>query len=693
MDLLDMSSLEYDDVSLEGITYQILGQRYFTAFYNYFKFFFTDIADFNDKKNESEKNAAGTEKTYVAFITRRCSCLAYVFWKILGKENRNFGKNSDINLESMSGVWYLTDSALINKGREIGRMLLEGNEHLPKIMLVDDAVSYGRTITGIMEQFEKQVMKCIEAEPDQSLRKKAKQRFGKYRQQSIAIYVYAEKKQMNLLKPQDSEILRSKISLPHYQWNDLSNRISELMININTANTAVVFSQGIKTAAVSPDQWKPNGWIKVNWEYRGHHDVIFYYPISISGEGYQCICSVRCIECSVIDDYRLIPAVFLPPMTEKQLEKLEKRIFEKLKNGALGGVSCKKYAGYDTFEEWKEKELRHLTLQSRFDFVTMYFSCCTLKIFEKEAGIEFSAGKNYDSEKILWNYSDNDMRYQAAKRFISDRETDILLSKQEIRDILGNLSVENTVFDLLSKSENTETGITSKADRESINRSLENHLFELGMKSEKHAYEALFSESKLGQYTLKSLQNCKYYSFDTFFKDLYRRIRKDKRNDYSWYEILSSILQMEDAGMLSIVSSCAETKAGIIKPEVKICEQAPSAMICRYLDHIDILAAAEQKKSIPMIPFFRRYCNRVKAIDSKGRYEEDSFYMAKNMRSCITLLSKAGQKLVYWNAGLKRHYIIDKRNGGIHLYQDGSDILRQRKLCRDIFDGMKYEGN
>ena len=640
-----------------------------------------------------------TEKIYVTFITRRCSCLAYVFWRILSEQDQDCGKNSDINLKPVSGVLYLTDSALINKGWEIGRMLLEGKEYLPKIILVDDAVSYGRTITSIMEQFEQQVMKCIESETDRSLKEKAKQRFEKYRRQNIDIYVYAEKKQTNLLKPQDSEIFRSQVRLPHYQWNDLSNRVSELMTNTNIANSAFVFSHGINKITISPDQWKPSDWIKVDWEYRGHHEIMFYYPISASDKGYQSICSVRCMECSVIDDYRLIPFVFLPPMTEKQLEQLERRIFEKLKDGVAERVTGKEYIErYDTFEKWKEKELSNLTLQSRFDFVTMYLSCSTLRIFEEEVGIGFFEEENYDSEKILWYYGDTDMRYQAAKQIISDRKADILFSKQEIRDSLSQVSVKNIDLALFYKSENMEAEIKSKVAQKNINRYLENYLFELAMESEKSAYEAVFSESKLGQYTLKSLQNSKFYALDAFFKDLYERIHKDKKNNYSWYEILSSILQLEDAGMLNIISSCTEMKNGqnIIQLEVKICEQAPSAMICRYLDHIDILTAAEQKTGLSaeeVIPVFNRYCIRVKEKDSDEKYKEDSSDMAKNMVSCIELLSDAGQKLIYWSAGLKRHFIIDKVNGGIYLDQDMSDIRQQRMLCMDIFRNMKYEKN
>jgi hypothetical protein len=47
------------------------------------------------------------------------------------------------------------------------------------------------------------------------------------------------------------------------------------------------------------------------------------------------ICSVRSIECSIIDSYRLIPFVFLPQLDIAQLEDLEKSIFTKLKNKGI----------------------------------------------------------------------------------------------------------------------------------------------------------------------------------------------------------------------------------------------------------------------------------------------------------------------------------------------------------------------
>ena len=703
----NLEDLKNDTVSLAGITYQILGSRYFLGFYNYFKSFFMDLADRNNKNDDSKRSEEETQHTYVAFITRRCSCLAYIFLRILCENEEKCRKIFEDNANPNRDVVYLTDCSLINKGWEIGQLLLEGKKNIPKIILADDAVSYGRTVTNIMGRFEEQVMKSIESASNELLQKAAKQSFGSYKQRNIVIRSYAQKKQTNLLKPQDAEIFQSEVEIPHYQWNDLSNRISELMTNIDMANTSFVFSRGIAEEENRPDQWNSDDWKKVDRVYRDHRTFMFYSPVSVGHRRYGGICTVRCVECGVNDSYRLIPFIFLPSMSADQLEILEKGIFDKLKysekaeNEKEDQTTDEKCGmEYDTFDKWKEKELNHVTLQSRFDFVTMYLSFSAMKIFEEENGIVTGEKDCYDSEKILWNYSDTDMRYRTAERLISEPEADILFSREEIWTILKSLQAEDedNVFYFSAEPESRKIQADQKTDQEKkrrdLDRYLENYLFELAIGNEKASHEAILSKSKLGQYTLAGLQKRKYHPMNVFFSDLYGRIREDKRLICSGYELLSSILQLADAGLISVVSEYIDDEEAKyrVMQEVKICEQAPAALMRRYLDHTDIMMMLERSinfRSEEIVPYLEKYCIRLKEKDTAGQYKEEPEEMAETMAFCIRLLKRAGQKFSYWTVGLKRHYVSDKEKGGIRRDQDDLEIRNQRSFCADVLYSMR----
>jgi hypothetical protein len=173
--------------------------------------------------------------TYVSFVTRRCSCLAYLFKQILlEREPSSFNQNSQSNLI------FLTDAALVGRGWDIGKQLSDPLADLPDVVLVDDLSSYGRALSTVLEQFQKQLEESNYEHSDiQNVR------IQSYKQDNISIQVYAEKKQTNLLPTTYDLKMNSATVLPPYQWNELSNRLSELLRNVNIANAAFMASKGV----------------------------------------------------------------------------------------------------------------------------------------------------------------------------------------------------------------------------------------------------------------------------------------------------------------------------------------------------------------------------------------------------------------------------------------------------------------
>ncbi len=679
---------ENESNSLKGVAEEILGIRYFRELEDFFVPFFDGV-----EKGDTDDLEMNYEKVYIAFITRRCSCLAYIFLQMFHESYEQSGQEKSIsmvypltNTKQNDNVVFLTDNSLINKGWDIGQSLLDcasGQEKLsslPEIIIADDSISYGRAITSVMNQLEEQVLKSIESADDKKMQEAAKLLWAEYKRHHISIQVYAKKDQTNLLKEPYAEIVKSAVTLPHYQWNDLSNRICELINNTNTANAAFVFSQGISDEVGEPDEWtKPEGWQKMDWTYREHRQVVFFYSIPENESQYKAICSIRCVECSVKNSYRLIPFIFLPRLTVAQMEKIEEKIFKRLRDsGKFEDCEIPR-----DFVSLKKQELEHITLRSRLDFVTMYLSLSALNAFQTEAGIGAGNCQDYDLDKVLWNYSETPLKNKIARQLVDDitNEGKMLFSIEEIEALFNDLDIIPIPF----------TSIVVKPEREisyqeKINECAEEYLFELGIEIERAAHEAVLSKSRLGEYTLHSLDERRFNPIFVFLQNLAEKVRTLDIKDYSEFELLAVILQMMDAGMMSIASVRIEWEGDEkyeVWQKVRICEQALSTLPRRFLYHADVLLLLERSswmKKDGIIRYLKRYCDSLheKNLISDRESEE----LPEALASFAEVMKQAGQKITYWTVGLKRCFSINKLKGGmreIKLIEDDKTV-RQKRL-------------
>jgi hypothetical protein len=426
--------------ALSSIAEAILGSDTYQGLYTFFK-------------NIIQREEKDGETYYIAFITRRCSCLAHLFLRILKGENY-----SSENVSGRCNVKLLTNTALVNFAWKIGQKIVsiamkrehkeysgtsekggadDTIEHLPYVILVDDAISYGRTLSGVLDGFEKVLDQAISAyrsawegitNEQIELIDRLRENFLKNR---IRVRIYAEKEQTKLLSSSTAQILTCEKKMNHYRWNDYSVRLTELVSNADVANTAFVLSAGANAVPKDFAEWA-SVWDAHKSEYAGHEQTVFLFkPVK------RAICTVRYIQCGVNTNYRVVPFVILPELTESSFLELENKVISDIQD------KLRVYDGKtdSTGELELKKHLCHQTMRSRLEFVTMYLSTSLLKIFVQQIG-EIDS-KSFDLEKIITNYADCREKMGLLRllvtAFAPENSADLLYGEDELIGILNEL--------------------------------------------------------------------------------------------------------------------------------------------------------------------------------------------------------------------------------------------------------------
>jgi hypothetical protein len=217
----------------------ILGQNSFDGL----KSFFRKIM----KEQQNKKMCC------VAFITRRCFCLAHIFLQILKQDFFYSTDRSKFLLlqgkdENKGNVTLMTDTALVNYGWKIGQKIariaaddnaMPGRDeltYLPDIVLVDDAISYGRALTGVMESFQRKIEEGVcsyfeekrikEPRDFEKEERRAQLLREDYLKNRVEIHIYAEKKQTKVLGMLHQRLLTTYERMDPPYWNDLSVSLS-----------------------------------------------------------------------------------------------------------------------------------------------------------------------------------------------------------------------------------------------------------------------------------------------------------------------------------------------------------------------------------------------------------------------------------------------------------------------------------
>lgn len=648
----------------EQISKSILGSNYYMGVFA----FFQAILRRNHK-----------DIIYISFITRRCSCLAFLFLQFFVKPQSSELKLTGVGEDTLKISYadkeldcaLLTDGALITLGWKIGQQIYQTQNcsELSEITLVDDSISYGRSLTNVLDRFtakmrdsiEKAAMKDSSPDFDSKLQG-ALAEMERYRSSKIHVCVYAEKDQTALLPPLYQTMLQNgfqalgqRLRLPHYQWNDYSTRLSELINCSDIANAAFVISVG-----VNGETEAPSGWETVDWHYQEHHQRTYFVPLpAANSDQYSAVCSVRRIECGAEHRYRLIPFLFMPKLSMQQLNELERRVFDRLYEF---DIIPKPYAELHTALE------EQLTLRSRLDFVTTYLSHSILCAFDPELPTWDDA--HCDRWKIMWNYNQielnesdsNKVRLTAVlTQLCQKKNREALLSMEELQGWIRDLNCQAPFIENQQKMP-----ICQKIEDQSLwNELLEEFLFELAIDVEQEAHNTVMSNVRPGSYTLQSLNSRRYQNFSDFQKQFKTFLSGalERRNisglrELSTLELLSAILMLMDSGAMAVVSDVDEyTKCST--PQIRLCEQAMASQPRRFFLHLDALFKLEKQNWLSeeqKQAYLQGYTQRLEAAHLIGYGEAAA--LAKQLLHFYNQMRQGAQKINYWAVGMNRHFKV-----------------------------------
>lgn len=626
---------------LEKVTQTILANEYFK-----------DIESFlTPHLREKEK------KTYTLFITRRCSCLAYIFKRIIEERHPEKAELKNNHL--------LTNSALINAAPVIAQEVAEGNN--PDIFLVDDSISYGRAVTNILDLFVNRFTKALRAIVGDTADALAKEYVKNY----IKIHVYMKKNHYDLLSQTYRDITDAEKTVAQSVWNDFSTRVSELINNADVANAAFVYSAGVdEIPKTSSENWR-----MVNTNYYEHKQTTFFRAVP-NEENCKAICSIRCFPCSVNVKYRIVPFIFFPNLREKELKRLEERVFRKL---------WKNIKPTET-EKTLQKDLKYYqentTLRSRAEFVTMYLSQSLLLAFIKHQCEKILNLHDYDCQKINWTYSYFDKKLPIWNNLFNDEKLNdpgLWLTEEEVNEVVSD-AVESMIFaevkdngkripfymeeSMQDKFVNLEIG-----HEVSLEEVYERLLFDRAVDSEQKSHDLAEKQFFLLNSQRFTSDPDRRYELGEFERD----ISKKAGAQYSLVDLLAMTLQMMDAGLMSIVTrDIADDVYGgngiyhVLEQQVRVCEQALCAYPRRYYEYMETMEKILKEEDCDwtdyetfMIILQYQIGLKLKAeLQKMGLSDKQVGELLPQLKKMLLLFKKSFQKIEYWGEGVIRRFAI-----------------------------------
>ena len=614
-------------VTLDEVTKNILGEKYFNGLQ---KFLMPHLM-------EKEK------ETYTLFITRRCSCLAYIFKRI--SEDLN-GKKIELKQNHL-----LTNSALINAASSIAKEVLQGKE--PDIFLVDDSISYGRALTNILDLFIYRFTKVVREEKGDQTDAVVRE----YMKNHIKIHVYLKKNHHDLLSRTYRNMTTAQEVVVQSVWNDFSTRVSELINNADIANAAFVYSAGIdKIPQTISEQWRT-----ITTNYYEHKQTTFFRAFP-SEENIKAICAIRCFPCSVNVKYRIVPFIFLPNLKEEELKRLEERVFRKL----MSKIKLKK-----TNEDFLRCYQKSNTLRSRAEFVTMYISQSLLISFICDKCKNNPKLDQYDCEKVNWTYFYCDKDQNDFFSWIDLNNPELWFTEEEISNLIL-VSIDELLFREVQYGSQQIPFYAQSATKDQLTKlemNFESLLFDRAVDSEKKSHDLAEKQFFLLNSQRFTSDPDRRYQLGEFEKDISKQID----DQYSLVQLLAITLQMMDAGLMSIVTrDVADDVYGgngtyhVLEQQVRVCEQALCSYPRRYYKYkpmIENILKVEDcdwtdYETFMIILQYQIGLKLKKELQKTGLTEQDITEILPQLKKMLLLFKKSFQKMSYWDESIIRRFAV-----------------------------------
>lgn len=535
---------------------------------------------------------------YIVYVVRRCYMLALIMEHITGKKM--------VDSEERE---FLTDASFFLRCNELAEYYRKYNQ-FPKILLCDDILIHGRNINHFLKSLEDQLCELL----------------SEYEEGEIQVALVAAIKIHVYVRAEEPLLLlgRYELSLNYIRketpafWRRVSSNISTLILRADMANACYVFSESMPEDVLC--RIKENA----RWKKTVFQNTVEYAFVSYAEDDdlLKAIYTIRVVKAQRAENYRVIPFVFLPNLSETETSNIKDAIFNKLRKAPewlkIEGYidNLYKVEGKRVFNEW----------------LTLLMSQAFLSAFNQEFNIRInSLGQEYinEREKLLRNYN---VYGKAISMDILDFAlTQNVLSIADINEILMENINEHYIMELDIFKEECE-----QIDKESIREDLEDYFYDNAIMEEISAFELTqISYVPTKRRSMRRVRGCGF-TLDTL-NDCYTK----SEMDYS----MAYFLQMMDAGVLAISSYASrETKVVGFAQFAKAGEQSLQIYPLRFYEYMPLLIKIYRRCVLNRLDFIEEI---VRFFSSK--YCKVEFQRRDEILDFVKRMLSVGQTPLDWS--------------------------------------------
>lgn len=582
---------------------------------------------------------------YVVFIARRCSNLAEIFFQVL--------EDTD---ETRFPPHFITDSAMLSLVPGLAE-LYRCNRRFPSILVVEDIVIHGKSLTAFLEELEEQLF--LQLQPDGFTREEITSAVVR----AVRIRAFARNNQPLLLASRYQSGFTVMKTMEPKQWRDLSNRTSRLILVSGQVNSSFVCGSRIK--------WKESGWpalhkagfSRVQTTYDAFPESMFCRAVPLYN-GQYVIYTVRTFPSSVDGSLVAAPFVLLPNMTEERMEALIRFALRRLRP-RLGRTPL------DPGGSWEG------CARTRAEALTLLLSVSLLKEFSALTG---STPVYQDGIDIKLQMNFGTELNEEAKEFICrllDPDVRLLSIDQMDRLIFGAFGIEY-VRGWAGFSWVDEDAVCKESKK--LKQRIEDEVYKAGMSSFADAYW----KTQMYQMQRDDESEDMWDRF-TSASVLMEELRDICGEKYSISQAVSWGFQMVDAGILSIAVRCfARGRRRYTAQCVKTGEQSQFVMPKRLREFVPVLILIQRRAQSMRRSFYGEFSRFAAANEDFAEHEKELIEFVNDVRT-------SGQDLEDWDFNLVTLPDSSSENWLKEASKALSAIQRQQRYVNEYINLIRTE--
>lgn len=433
------------------------------------------LHDDYDRLYDFFRSIWGASHSYVVLIARRCLNLNEIFMQVHTERGEVVS-----NAERM-----ISNNALLLYAGEIAKYYADWG-CFPSILLADDMIYHGRGIMTLLHSLEELVVARLQSLQEEILNKDERYYIHRDLACAVEIRAFGVNRQPLLIDDLYAQNIVKTSERDTSELRKLSQSISCFIQHIGEPYTSYVLSCHVQNL---PPEVRPQKWAFQRWMYRGASQEIFFQTGGGLKDCEGLLPTVRLrrkYDDSKRADVTLTGLVAFGAVKEEVINHLSEEILQELK--------APPFQRLRTVPRILEQQ-DPLCQKPRTQFLSLLMSVIALRQFFEALALEDEgericfSGVEKDLEKVARNF--------ARKQDILD-ELDVLLQEPPLWERLREILYEGfrkNAEPFLGCVPVDKKGYHEDAVRKT-NHAVENLFYDIGMKSEKSAWQTVDSRSR-----------------------------------------------------------------------------------------------------------------------------------------------------------------------------------------------------